>query len=73
VGIILTENFAMYPASSVSGIYFSHPGSHYFNVGKITKDQLVDYADRKNMSAEEMEKWLAPFLAYDATEIVSVS
>lgn len=67
-GIILTENFAMYPASSVSGLYFSHPQSHYFNVGKIAKDQVVDYANRKNMVVEEIEKWLAPNLAYEASE-----
>lgn len=64
-GIILTENFAMYPASSVSGLYFSHAESRYFNVGKIARDQIIDYALRKNMSVEEVEKWLAPYLAYE--------
>jgi 5-methyltetrahydrofolate--homocysteine methyltransferase len=66
--IKLTENFAMYPASSVSGLYFSHPESHYFNVGKIAKDQIIDYANRKNMNVDEIEKWLAPNLAYEISE-----
>jgi 5-methyltetrahydrofolate--homocysteine methyltransferase len=69
-GIFLTENFAMYPASSVSGLYFSHPESHYFNVGKITKDQVIDYAERKNMDVEEIEKWLAPNLGYEILETI---
>ncbi|WP_025763452.1 methionine synthase [Dyadobacter tibetensis] len=64
VGITLTESFAMYPASSVSGWYFSHPQSRYFPVGKIHKDQVMDYAKRKNMPLEEIEKWLSPVLAY---------
>lgn len=64
-GIILTENFAMYPASSVSGFYFSHPDSKYFGVGKIAKDQVEDYAKRKNESIEFIEKWLAPNLGYN--------
>ncbi|MEM6522420.1 MAG: methionine synthase [Bacteroidota bacterium] len=63
-GITLTESFAMYPASSVSGFYFSHPQSKYFGLGKIQKDQVEDYAARKGMSVEEVEKWLAPNLAY---------
>ncbi len=67
-GIQLTENFAMYPASSVSGLYFSHPESRYFNVGKIAYDQVKEYSKRKNMSVEEMEKWLAPNLGYEVTE-----
>ncbi len=65
LGIILTESFAMYPASSVSGWYFSHPDSKYFGLGKIAKDQVVDYANRKNMSLEDTERWLAPVLNYD--------
>nr|WP_262707500.1 methionine synthase [Larkinella soli] len=65
-GIELTESFAMYPASSVSGFYFSHPESRYFAVGKITKDQVFDYAQRKNMSVGDVERWLAPVLGYDA-------
>ncbi|MCG8372376.1 MAG: methionine synthase, partial [Balneolales bacterium] len=64
-GISLTESFAMYPASSVSGFYFSHPQSRYFGVGKIQKDQIVNYAERKGKPIEEIEKWLAPNLAYN--------
>jgi len=62
--INLTESFAMHPASSVSGMYFSHPDSKYFGLGKISKDQLEDYAKRKQASIEEMEKWLSPNLNY---------
>ena len=65
VGIQLTESFAMYPASSVSGWYFAHPDSKYFALGKIAKDQVEDYAVRKGMPLEEVEKWLAPVLNYD--------
>ena len=61
-GIRLTESLAMYPASSVCGWYFSHPQSQYFGVGKITNDQLEDYAVRKFLSVEEAEKWLRPLL-----------
>jgi 5-methyltetrahydrofolate--homocysteine methyltransferase len=63
-GIELTSGMAMTPTASVSGWYFAHPESRYFNVGKLTKDQVSDYAKRKNMSLEEAEKWLAPNLAY---------
>lgn len=63
-GIKLTEGMAMYPASSVSGLYFSHPDAKYFNVGKIEKDQVLDYHKRKGMSIEEIEKWLNPVLNY---------
>ena len=63
-GIRLTESFAMYPASSVSGLYFAHPQSKYFGLGKIEKDQVEDYAKRKQMTVEEIEKWLAPNLNY---------
>ncbi|MFW6077145.1 MAG: vitamin B12 dependent-methionine synthase activation domain-containing protein, partial [Hyphomicrobiales bacterium] len=66
-GIRLTESFAMWPASSVSGLYFSHPDSAFFGVGRIGRDQVEDYARRKNMSIAEMEKWLAPNLAYEPT------
>ena len=65
-GIQLTENFAMYPASSVSGFYFFHPQSKYFGVGKIEKDQVEDYAKRKNMSIDVIEKWLSQNLAYNS-------
>lgn len=64
-GIMLTEHCAMWPASSVSGLYFSHPESRYFAVGKMSKDQVVDYAARKGMTVDEMEKWLEPYLEYD--------
>ncbi len=63
-GIELTESFAMYPASSVSGFYFANPKSKYFGLGKISKDQIEDYAGRKNMSVTEVEKWLQPNLNY---------
>ena len=63
-GITLTESMAMWPASSVSGFYFSHPESQYFGVGKITRDQVEDYAKRKEIPLEEAERWLAPNLAY---------
>ncbi|MFN5309328.1 MAG: vitamin B12 dependent-methionine synthase activation domain-containing protein [Candidatus Kapaibacterium sp.] len=63
--IRLTENFAMYPAASVSGWYFSHPKAKYFPLGKIYKDQVISYAQRKGMSVEEIEKWLAPVLGYE--------
>lgn len=63
-GIELTESLAMYPAASVCGWYFSHPESKYFGVGKINKDQVEDYARRKNMSIEEVERWLTPILEY---------
>ena len=65
-GIILTESLAMFPAASVCGWYFSHPESKYFGVGKIEKDQVEDYAKRKGMPLEEIEKWLRPVLEYDA-------
>jgi 5-methyltetrahydrofolate--homocysteine methyltransferase len=65
VGIVLTESYAMYPGAAVSGFYFSHPDSKYFGLGKIEKDQVVDYAKRKGMSVEDIEKWLSPNLSYD--------
>ncbi len=64
-GIELTENCAMFPASSVSGWYFAHADSTYFPVGKIDRDQVEDYAQRKGMNVEEVERWLAPNLGYD--------
>ncbi len=63
-GITLTESFAMYPASSVSGFYFAHPQSKYFGLGKVERDQVSEYAERKGIPLEQMEKWLAPNLAY---------
>ncbi len=65
IGIRLTENFAMLPASSVSGFYFAHPEARYFAVGKIGRDQVEDYSRRKGMSLAEVERWLAPYLDYD--------
>ncbi len=64
-GIELTESFAMRPAASVSGFYFSHPESSYFGLGKIERDQIEDYARRKRIAPQEAERWLAPNLAYD--------
>ena len=64
-GISLTESFMMLPAGSVSGFYFAHPGSRYFAIDRITRDQVEDYARRKGWKLKEAEKWLAPVLAYD--------
>ena len=61
----LTACFAMTPPASVSGLYFGHPGSHYFGVGKIDRDQVVDYAVRKGWDLATAERWLAPILNYD--------
>lgn len=63
-GIELTESMAMFPTAAVSGLYFSHPDSHYFALGKITKEHVIDYAKRKGKSVEEIEKWLRPNLNY---------
>ncbi|KAM4785860.1 methionine synthase isoform 4-T5 [Cyanocitta cristata] len=68
-GIGLTESLAMIPASAVSGLYFSSPNSKYFAVGKICKDQVEDYALRKNLSVAEVEKWLEPILGYDSEQL----
>jgi len=65
--IMLTENYAMYPAASVSGFYFAHPQAQYFNVGRIGKDQVSDYALRKGVSLQQAEKWLSPYLNYPNT------
>jgi 5-methyltetrahydrofolate--homocysteine methyltransferase len=64
-GMIITESFAMWPGSSVSGLYFAHPESKYFSLGKIDHDQVADYAERKGMSVAEVERWLGPNLNYD--------
>ena len=61
----LTESFAMWPGAAVCGLYFSHPQSAYFGVGKIERDQVEDYARRKGWTVGETEKWLAPILNYD--------
>jgi 5-methyltetrahydrofolate--homocysteine methyltransferase len=65
-GIWLTESKAMVPTAAVSGLYFSHPESRYFAIGKVTEEQVSEYAERKGMDKAEMEKWLGPNLAYDA-------
>ncbi|WP_028876129.1 methionine synthase [Teredinibacter turnerae] len=65
IGVSLTEHYAMFPAASVSGWYFSHPESQYFNVGKISRDQVESLAERKGLSVSDMEKWLQSVLAYD--------
>ena len=67
-GITLTESFAMYPASSVSGLYFAHPEARYFSVGKLGRDQVLDYQRRKQMDLQSMERWLSPNLNYDREE-----
>jgi len=64
-GIVLTESFAMLPTAAVSGLYFSHPEARYFGVGKIDRDQVASYAQRKGMDLREAERWLAPVLGYD--------
>ncbi len=63
-GIVLTESLAMVPTAAVSGLYFAHEASQYFGIGKITKEQVLDYAKRKGMSLQEAERWLGPVLAY---------
>jgi 5-methyltetrahydrofolate--homocysteine methyltransferase len=65
IGVKLTESFAMWPGASVCGLYFSHPESRYFGVGKIERDQVQDYARRKGWTIDEVERWLAPILNYD--------
>jgi 5-methyltetrahydrofolate--homocysteine methyltransferase len=65
-GIKLTESLAMHPAASVSGLYFAHPQARYFAVDRISREQVEDYARRKGMTIEEIERWLAPNLGYEA-------
>ena len=65
IGLELTESFAMYPGAAVSGWYFAHPEARYFGTGKIQKDQVDDYAKRKRLSVQEIERWLAPILSYE--------
>jgi 5-methyltetrahydrofolate--homocysteine methyltransferase len=72
-GLKLTESYAMWPAAAVSGLYFSHPDSRYFGVGKIGRDQVLDYADRKGWSTEEAERWLGPILNYDPKLIANAA
>lgn len=71
-GIGLTESFAMWPGASVSGLYFSHPESHYFGVGKVERDQVEDYARRKGWDVTVAERWLAPVLNYEPTALKTV-
>jgi len=68
IGLRLTESYAMFPTAAVSGFYFAHPDARYFAVGKIGRDQLVSYAERKGMSVADAERWLAPNLGYDPDE-----
>lgn len=68
IGLQLTESGAMWPAASVSGLYFAHPESHYFAVGRVGRDQVQDYAARKGWTLQEAERWLAPVLAYDPAQ-----
>jgi len=72
-GIKLTESYAMWPAAAVSGLYFSHPESRYFGVGKIGRDQVADYAGRKGWSIEETERWLGTILNYDPKLLVDAA
>jgi 5-methyltetrahydrofolate--homocysteine methyltransferase len=65
IGVTLTESYAMWPGSSVSGLYLSHPDAYYFGVAKVERDQVEDYAARKDMSVAEVERWLGPILNYD--------
>jgi len=65
IGLTLTESFAMYPASSVSGFYFSHPNSQYFVVGRLSREQVADYAQRRSVPVTQAERWLAANLDYD--------
>ncbi len=67
-GMLITESFAMWPGSSVSGLYFAHPESRYFGLGKIDRDQVADYSERKKMSVAEVERWLGQNLNYDRAE-----
>ena len=72
-GITLTESYAMWPGAAVSGLYLSHPDSHYFGVGKVERDQVEDYARRKGWTIAECERWLAPVLNYDAASQAKVA
>ena len=71
VGLDLTESFAMTPAASVSGLYFSHPQSKYFAIQRIAADQVADYAKRKGMELREVERWLRPVLAYEPSLVTA--
>ncbi|HEY6257143.1 MAG TPA: vitamin B12 dependent-methionine synthase activation domain-containing protein, partial [Xanthobacteraceae bacterium] len=73
IGVRLTESFAMWPGAAVSGLYFSHPESRYFGVGKLERDQVEDYARRKDWTRAEAEKWLAPVLNYDPRNAAAIA
>jgi 5-methyltetrahydrofolate--homocysteine methyltransferase len=73
IGVTLTESYAMWPGSSVSGLYLAHPESHYFGVAKIERDQVEDYARRKGMNVAEVERWLAPVLNYDPVALAEAA
>ena len=73
IGVKLTESFAMWPGASVCGLYFSHPESYYFGVGKIERDQVDDYARRKGWTLAETERWLAPILNYDPAALTQTA
>ena len=64
-GVTMTEHFAMFPTAAVSGWYFANPNAHYFAVGKIEKDQVESYAQRRNKDMEYTERWLSPALGYE--------
>jgi 5-methyltetrahydrofolate--homocysteine methyltransferase len=66
----LTESMAMWPGSSVSGLYLGHPDSYYFGVARVERDQVADYAARKGMAMDEAERWLAPVLGYSPVATV---
>ncbi len=65
IALQLTDSYAMYPTAAVSGFYFAHPDARYFAVGKVDRDQVISYADRKGISVAEAQRWLAPNLGYD--------
>jgi 5-methyltetrahydrofolate--homocysteine methyltransferase len=69
----LTESYAMWPGASVCGLYFSHPESHYFGIGKLERDQVEDYAGRKGWTLAEAERWLAPVLNYDPVAAAGIA
>ena len=73
IGVKLTESYAMWPGSSVSGLYIGHPQSHYFGVAKVERDQVEDYAQRKAMDIREVERWLGPILNYDPASYLAAA
>ena len=73
IGVKLTESYAMWPGSSVSGLYIGHPQAHYFGVAKVERDQVEDYAARKRMDVREVERWLGPILNYDPSRYLAAA